>query len=105
MPCRPRRRSDRHPAPPSLDAGRRPVIDPDTSGSPRLGPAPQRSRVRGIAHGSTTRRSMSETPSFFTALKQRKIVQWTLAYAAGAFAVLQGIDIVAQQFGWPEGPS
>ncbi len=35
-------------------------------------------------------------------LKQRKLVQWALAYVAAAFAFLQGIDIVAQQFGWPE---
>src|SRR3954466_11746915 len=40
---------------------------------------------------------------FFQRLKQRKMVQWALAYGAGAFALLQGIDIVAQQFGWPEG--
>src|ERR1700704_2930399 len=31
------------------------------------------------------------------------MVQWTVAYVAAAFALLQGIDIVAQQFGWPEG--
>jgi serine/threonine-protein kinase len=36
-------------------------------------------------------------------LKQRKVVQWALAYAAAAFALLQGADIVAQQFGWPDG--
>ena len=35
-------------------------------------------------------------------LKQRKLVQWALAYVAGAFALLQGIDIVAQRFGWPD---
>jgi hypothetical protein len=29
-------------------------------------------------------------------------VQWSLAYVAAGFALLQGIDIVAQQFGWPE---
>src|SRR5215470_3594763 len=40
---------------------------------------------------------------FFQRLKQRKLVQWAIAYAAAAFALLQGIDIVAQQFGWPEG--
>lgn len=34
-------------------------------------------------------------------LKQRKLVQWAVAYVAFAFALLQGIDIVAQQFGWP----
>jgi adenylate cyclase len=39
---------------------------------------------------------------FFRRLKQRKLVQWTLAYVAAAFALLQGIDIVAQRFGWPE---
>lgn len=40
---------------------------------------------------------------FFQRLKQRKLVQWTLAYVAAAFALLQGVDIVAQQFGWPDG--
>jgi TolB-like protein/cytochrome c-type biogenesis protein CcmH/NrfG len=35
-------------------------------------------------------------------LRERKLVQWALAYAAGAFALLQGLDIVAQRFGWPE---
>jgi TolB-like protein/Flp pilus assembly protein TadD len=40
---------------------------------------------------------------FFQRLKQRKLVQWAIAYVATAFALLQGIDIVAQQFGWPEG--
>lgn len=35
-------------------------------------------------------------------LKRRKMVQWSLAYVAFAFALLQGVDIVAQRFGWPE---
>src|SRR4249919_817623 len=35
-------------------------------------------------------------------LKERKLVQWAVAYVAAAFALLQGVDIVAQQFGWPE---
>ena len=39
---------------------------------------------------------------FLERLKQRKLVQWALAYIAAAFALLQGIDIVAQQFGWPD---
>ena len=39
---------------------------------------------------------------FFQRLKQRKLVQWTVAYVAAAFALLQGIDLVAQQFGWPD---
>jgi TolB-like protein len=35
-------------------------------------------------------------------LKQRKLVQWALAYVAAAFALLQGIDIIAQRFAWPD---
>ncbi len=39
---------------------------------------------------------------FLENLKQRKIVQWALAYVAAAFALIQVLDIVAQRFGWPE---
>ena len=39
---------------------------------------------------------------FFERLKQRKLVQWALAYAAASFALLQGIDIVANRFDWPQ---
>jgi TolB-like protein/Flp pilus assembly protein TadD len=39
---------------------------------------------------------------FLDRLKQRKIVQWALAYVAASFALIQVIDIVAQRFGWPE---
>jgi TolB-like protein/Tfp pilus assembly protein PilF len=35
-------------------------------------------------------------------LKQRKLVQWSVAYVAAAFALVQGVDIVAQRFAWPE---
>jgi TolB-like protein len=40
---------------------------------------------------------------FLRRLKERKLVQWAIAYVAAAFALLQGIDIVAQQFDWPAG--
>jgi hypothetical protein len=36
-------------------------------------------------------------------LKERKLVQWALSYVAAAFALLQALDIVGQQFGWPDG--
>jgi TolB-like protein/Tfp pilus assembly protein PilF len=39
---------------------------------------------------------------FLQRLKERKLVQWALAYVAAAFALLQALDIVGQQFGWPE---
>jgi TolB-like protein len=35
-------------------------------------------------------------------LKQRKLVQWALAYIAFAFAVIQVLDVVAQRFAWPD---
>jgi TolB-like protein/Tfp pilus assembly protein PilF len=39
---------------------------------------------------------------FLQRMKQRKLVQWAVAYVAAAFALLQGIDIVASRFGWPD---
>jgi len=39
---------------------------------------------------------------FLQRLRERKLVQWALAYIAAAFALLQGLDIIAQQFGWPD---
>jgi len=39
---------------------------------------------------------------FFRRLRERKMVQWALAYIAAAFALIQILDIVSQRFGWPE---
>jgi len=39
---------------------------------------------------------------FLQRLRERKLVQWALAYAAAAFALIQVLDVVAQRFGWPE---
>ena len=36
-----------------------------------------------------------------TRLRERKLVQWTLAYLAGAWALLQLIGFLADTFGWP----
>ena len=38
---------------------------------------------------------------FIDRLRQRKLVQWALAYLAGAFALIQILDVVGQRFGWP----
>ncbi len=35
-------------------------------------------------------------------LKQRKIVQWAIAYFAAAFALIQVLDLVGQRFAWPD---
>ncbi|HXS73843.1 MAG TPA: tetratricopeptide repeat protein, partial [Rhodanobacteraceae bacterium] len=37
-----------------------------------------------------------------TRLRQRKLVQWSLAYVAAAFALIQVLDVVAQRFAWPD---
>lgn len=39
---------------------------------------------------------------FLQRLQQRKLVQWALAYIAGAFALIQVLDVVAQRFDWPD---
>ena len=41
--------------------------------------------------------------SLFAELKQRKMVQWLLAYAAGAWVLLQVVGLIGAQFGWPAG--
>ena len=38
----------------------------------------------------------------FERLRQRKIVQWSLAYLAAAFALIQMLDLIGQRFGWPD---
>ncbi|MDX1393612.1 MAG: tetratricopeptide repeat protein [Gemmatimonadota bacterium] len=35
-------------------------------------------------------------------LRERKLVQWALAYVAGAWALLEAADLVGSQFGWPD---
>ncbi|UCC83778.1 MAG: tetratricopeptide repeat protein [Gemmatimonadota bacterium] len=39
--------------------------------------------------------------SFLQRLKERKLFQWALAYLAGAWLVLQAMEVTAEPFGWP----
>lgn len=39
---------------------------------------------------------------FFQRLRQRKVVQWALAYLAASFGLIQVLDLVGQRFGWPD---
>jgi TolB-like protein/Tfp pilus assembly protein PilF len=41
--------------------------------------------------------------AFLTRLKERKLVQWALAYLAGAWLVLQVLDLFADAFDWSTG--
>ena len=34
-------------------------------------------------------------------LRRRKVVQWGIAYAAGAWGLLQGLAYVSSTFDWP----
>jgi TolB-like protein len=34
-------------------------------------------------------------------LKQRKLVQWAIAYIAGSFALIQVLDVVSDSYAWP----
>ena len=36
---------------------------------------------------------------FLRRLKERKFVQWALAYVAGVFALLPSVDSIARRFG------
>ena len=39
--------------------------------------------------------------SLIAELTKRNLFRWAVAYVAAAFALLQGVDIVAQRFDWP----
>jgi hypothetical protein len=41
--------------------------------------------------------------SFWTSLKERKLVQWALAYLACAWVFLQAITLLGTTYGWPIG--
>src|SRR5215216_3230615 len=40
-------------------------------------------------------------PNILQRIRQRKIAQWAIAYIAGAWALLQVLDLVANRFAWP----
>src|SRR5688572_12032297 len=42
-----------------------------------------------------------EVESIWTRLRRRKVVQWSVAYVAAAWALLQGLEFLAGIYGWP----
>ena len=46
-----------------------------------------------------------EGDSLWNRLRRRKVVQWGLAYAAGAWGLLQGLAYVSDTFHWPDSSS
>src|SRR6185437_7674711 len=53
-------------------------------------------------HWRVARLGIGVSSAFWIGLKQRKLVQWALAYFAASFALIQALDVVAQRFGWPD---
>jgi hypothetical protein len=43
----------------------------------------------------------TEREGTWNRLTRRKVVQWGIAYAAGAWGFLQGLQYVSEAFGWP----
>jgi hypothetical protein len=42
-----------------------------------------------------------ESDNLWSRLRRRKLVQWGIAYAAGAWGLLQGLEYVTSTFDWP----
>ena len=70
------------------------LAHPDAITDTRRGPDCLRQTLARAA------RHMSE---FLQRLRERKLVQWALAYLAGAWVLLQVIALIGQQFDWPQG--
>jgi TolB-like protein/Tfp pilus assembly protein PilF len=45
--------------------------------------------------------SKPESEGPWAELRRRKVVQWGIVYAAGAWGFLQGLEYVSEAFGWP----
>jgi len=46
--------------------------------------------------------SEGENDSAWAKLRRRKVVQWGIVYAAGAWGFLQGLEYVVESFNWPQ---
>jgi TolB-like protein/Tfp pilus assembly protein PilF len=44
----------------------------------------------------------TEIESTWARLRRRKVAQWGIVYAAGAWGFLQGLEYVSEAFGWPD---
>lgn len=74
---------------------------PGRSQSPRLAASLSSGETRQKS-GRQRERTSPVDASFLTRMRQRKVVQWGLAYLASAWLLAQVFDLVGQQFGWPQ---
>jgi TolB-like protein len=67
-------------------------------------PVPPRGLVGRVAEPAAVKEALSierDGEGTWRRLTRRKVVQWGLAYSAGAFGLLQGIGFAADAFAWP----
>ena len=55
----------------------------------------------GATDGSTEEPDPSSSPSFLERFRNRRVVQWIVAYLSVAWLILQVVDVVGEQFAWP----
>jgi len=57
-----------------------------------------------VTHSASVQRSRSSpaSPVTWRQLRRRKVGQWAMVYATGAWGFLQGLGYVADLFGWPQ---
>lgn len=69
--------------------------------SPQQSASPQASASESkLDAGSGT---AATPPSMLERIKHHKVIQWTLAYAALAYTLLHGAEMLAASLGWPHG--
>ena len=66
----------------------------ETDASPQIPPTGQ--SVNGISQQPEP--TAHSTDSFWERIKRHKVVEWTLAYVAFAYAVLHGVQMLRESF-------
>jgi TolB-like protein/Tfp pilus assembly protein PilF len=71
----------------------------ETNASPQI--PPPEPPVSGGVSEQPADPSTHSTDSFWDRIKRHKVVEWTLAYVAFAYAVLHGVQMAREAFEWP----
>jgi len=58
-------------------------------------------KTQAAPEGSAARAVPAPSIDVWTRIKEHKVAQWTLAYAAAAYAALDGMKIMSETFDWP----
>src|SRR5690348_2169522 len=77
-------------------------LSPRAPPNPKRGSQPIAFPTPASATATLPKKERMAMTGFLLRFRQRKLVQWALAYIAAAFALIQVLDVVAQRFGWPD---